>query len=343
MKNTSGRTFASSLFGLSASFVPDLLSTLKAQLPFIAAQNKAHVLDAYAEVYFKAWKSASADEKCLEKMESGLQDLFECAILISDDALRKAILHIVKVGFNEHKMVRGVDAMLHRLMSPFLWSSLSAANPDVRTNATVLLPLLSLQDPALPVAEVDKLLQKQLKAIETLCSDPAPSVRVVAVQGACRILSLFWEIVPGRFTTSLLTKIVGDLSQDGASADVRAAVLDGLAFIVDNPLSQGTLKEILPHTAAMIHDRTIKVRSAMARLLCRVKNVRSIKFYNIVDVDDVLKRLAVDRKVKSVALPLVQVLLPSFYPQGSKGAEQVRRALTLIKRSPSLRRHSSKI
>ena len=336
MKSGPGKNFVSSLFALSPRFVPDLLSTLKAQLPFIATQNKTRVLDAYAEVYFKAWKAACADEECLAAVESGLQNLFECAIVVADPALRKTILRIVNSGFSEHKMVRGVDAMMLKLVSPFLWRSLSAANPEVRKNATVLLShCFPLQDPSMPVAEVDELLQKQLKAFEELLSDPAPSVRVVATQGASRILSIFWDIIPGRFTTSLLTKIVGDLSQDGASADVRTAVLDGLAFIMDNPVSQSTLKEVLPHTGALIHDRAVKVRSAMARLLCRIKSVRSIKFYNVVDVDDALKRLALDKKVKSIALPLTRVLLPSFYPQGgAKGAEQLRRALSLIKRNP---------
>lgn len=50
-------------------------------------------------------------------------------------------------------------------------------------------------------------------------------VRVIAVSGACRVLSIYFEMVPFPVMKSVLSHLVQDLVWDSAATDVRVAVL----------------------------------------------------------------------------------------------------------------------
>lgn len=65
-------------------------------------------------------------------------------------------------------------------------------------------------------------------------------------QGACRVLSLFWEMVPIDTTRALLTRVVGRLASDGASPLVRLAAVEAMSVLLDCPASHGVLKSMLP-------------------------------------------------------------------------------------------------
>lgn len=65
-------------------------------------------------------------------------------------------------------------------------------------------------------------------------------------QGACRVLSLFWEMVPIETTRALLTRVVGRLASDGASPVVRLAAVEGMSVLLECPASHGVLKSMLP-------------------------------------------------------------------------------------------------
>ena len=54
--------------------------------------------------------------------------------------------------------------------------------------------------------------------------DPCPAVRVVAVQGVCRICNVFWEMIPPATTKAFIIKLVQELANDSGSSDVRVAV-----------------------------------------------------------------------------------------------------------------------
>ena len=54
--------------------------------------------------------------------------------------------------------------------------------------------------------------------------DPCPSVRVIAVQGICRIANLFWELIPIHTLQAFMTKLVQEVVFDASSSSVRAAV-----------------------------------------------------------------------------------------------------------------------
>ncbi len=45
--------------------------------------------------------------------------------------------------------------------------------------------------------------------------DNDTQVRVVAVEGACKILGVYWELIPLATQQVLLTKLAGDLAFDG--------------------------------------------------------------------------------------------------------------------------------
>ena len=174
---------------------------------------------------------------------------------------------------------------------PLLWRSLDAANPAVRRNAaTLFVDAFPLQRHDARRAELDEVLQRQFDALATLLRDDTPSVRVVGVHGVCRVLGVFWELIPAATTKTLLTLLVSKLAYDvrvhccvaecacggelswallltracalvwcvasqTRSTAVRAAVFEGLEYVLDCALSHPILKLVLPTLARSIHDR----------------------------------------------------------------------------------------
>ena len=115
------------------------------------------------------------------------QSRFETAVFVLPQVLQ---------AFTSQKRRDGVDEMLLRLYNPIIWRGLSAAHPSVRQQAAVLfVDAFPLQDPAAPNVETDALLLKQFTELQRLLEDPVPSVRVVAVDGASRILAEYWDLI----------------------------------------------------------------------------------------------------------------------------------------------------
>jgi hypothetical protein len=56
-------------------------------------------------------------------------------------------------------------------------------------------------------------------------------------------------------------------AHDGASAAVRAAVIDGLEYLMDCPQSIAPLQVMLPSLAPLLHDRSERVRVSFMKLL----------------------------------------------------------------------------
>lgn len=61
--------------------------------------------------------------------------------------------------------------------------------------------------------------------------------------------------------------IAAELAFDASHAGVRAAVVDGLAGLVPNPLAQPLLAALLPQLRPLMCDAAASVRTAMADLL----------------------------------------------------------------------------
>lgn len=60
------------------------------------------------------------------------------------------------------------------------------------------------------------------------------------------------------------------MAYDSASPGVRLAVVQGVTGLVDNPLAQPLLKVVLPKLGPLLHDKAVKVRTAVADLLLTV-------------------------------------------------------------------------
>ena len=61
--------------------------------------------------------------------------------------------------------------------------------------------------------------------VQGFLDDPCPVVRVTGVQGVCRILGMFWELIPPHVLTTFMTKLINDMAFDVSSSDVRVAVI----------------------------------------------------------------------------------------------------------------------
>ena len=88
----------------------------------------------------------------------------------------------------------------------------------------------------------------------------------------------------------------------------------------------------------MIHDRSPKVRSAFVKMLLRVKHVRSIRFYNVCPISDLLARIAAESPHGGAMTPtaagLIDLLLNSYMPHEKNETTQLRRCLSLCKKNP---------
>ena len=65
------------------------------------------------------------------------------------------------------------------------------------------------------------MLQKQFAALHTLLADPAIIVREAGVQGAFRIMGVYWELLPPATTRALLLQIVSEHACDCTAPAVR--------------------------------------------------------------------------------------------------------------------------
>ena len=63
----------------------------------------------------------------------------------------------------------------------------------------------------------------------------------------------------------------GDLAFDGSCPAVRAAVAEGLGYLVDNPLAQPILKAILPQLGPLLFDVALTVRTSIMDLLLQLR------------------------------------------------------------------------
>lgn len=255
------------------------------------------VAEAYGDVLYRAWRDLSGDKdnadgvnhngtngtgvplaELQRSLEEVLQDVVHAAIHAAEKKYFDALRTVLSV-FHEKKNVKDVDEMLLRVYGPILWRSLRSANPIVRSQAApIFFEAFPLQCPAsMNTAETEQLLQKQFDFMTTLLKDSDHRVRAVAAFGVCRILREFWEVIPSGTTHQILTYVVATLGSDGASASVRAAVVNGLNELLSNPLAHIVLKGLLPALAHRVHDVSEKVRLSFIKLLCKVSYLYYLK------------------------------------------------------------------
>ncbi|CAM6022437.1 unnamed protein product [Sphagnum balticum] len=327
LRVTEGCRFIAFLFSLSEQLVKELIVIVKSQIPF----SRRSILEAYGEILYKAWKTAT--EGCLHEIEhSGIQSLIECALYAALKELSAAV-RIVLDGFVSKRTEKGVEAMLFRLHEPLLFRALQVANSNVRQNALLLLvDVFPLQDPDACKEEKEAMLEKQFNLFEKLLLDVSPEVRSVAVEGVCRILRLFWEIVPSSAAVKYLSKLVEDMAWDLSSPTVRLAVLQGLVYLLENPLSHAVLRPLLPKIARLLKDADLRVRVAAVDFLLAIKGIRALPFHKAAQLESLLVLLATDHS--SVATRITRLLMPSYFPSNIRVQDACLRCLTLVKRNP---------
>ncbi|KAK9164333.1 hypothetical protein Syun_005235 [Stephania yunnanensis] len=326
-KTEEGRRFIAYLFGLSEQFTKEALAIIRSQIPL----GRKSALEAYADIVFRGWKVVEGSSK--NELENVfLQNLVEGAIHASSPSLAASIRRIIG-GFVNQRTTDGVEKLLFRLSEPVIFRSLQVANSNVRQNALhLLLDLFPLEDPVATKEDKDAMLDKQFFLLERLLQDECPGVRVVAVEGSCRILHLFWEIIPSSAITKTIANIVDDISHDVA-CEVRLSTLNGIMHMLGNPQTHEILKVLLPRLGDLFSDPVLAVRMAISDLLLALRDIRTFQFHKVVDIDALLSSLANDQP--SVARKIARLLIPSYFPSKVTIEEACNRCITLIKRSPN--------
>lgn len=330
-----GRRFLSFLFTIDSGFIDHLHLAIKSQIPFA----KASVLQDIAQLYIGAWKLLSRERSDhIESFEmSTIQDLMFACVHCSKSSTRSALLVILH-EFHSQRLLDDTnlttkwESMLTVLYEPILWRSLKSSNPLVRRNsAAVFVDAFPLQDMTLGNNDLDLLLQSQIRVFDELLRDTDHRVRKVGVSGSCRVLALFWDVFPLEIAKQILLTLVQDLVNDACpqGAQIRAEVFVGLKGLLSNPVIHPLLARLLPPLSHMIHDRAEIVRVAFCDLLLAVKDVKAIRFFDVVAVDTLLVRLAMDSSAK-VTRKLTELLLNSYLPQDKPVSEQLARALSLL-------------
>lgn len=326
LKTEDGKRFIAFMFGLSVQLLKESLAMIKSQIPF----GRKSILEAYGEIVFKGWKCVDGDLK--RDIEDGfLQGLIEGATLAGSASLAASARRVLG-GFINQRTTDGVEKLLFRLAEPVIFRSLQVANSNVRQNTLhLLLDMFPLEDPDATKEAKDTLLDKEFFLLEKLLKDCCPDVRVVAVEGCCRILHLFWEIIPSSTITKMITIIFDDMSCD-VSNDVRLSTLKGVIYLLGNPQAHEILKVLLPRLGNMIMDSALSIRTALADLLLLIMEIRGFQFNKVGNIDALLTTLANDQP--PVAQKITRLLIPSYFPSKVSIAEACTRFVTLIKRSP---------
>ncbi|KAI3726354.1 hypothetical protein L1987_66151 [Smallanthus sonchifolius] len=326
LKVDEGRRFLAFMFGLSRQLVKESLAMIRSQIPF----GRKSMLEAYADIVFRAWKAVEGESK--DEIENEfLQQLVDGSIHANSGSFAASIRRILG-GFISQRTADGVEKLIFNLAEPIIFRSLQVANSDVRQNALhLLIDVFPLEDPDATREAKDTLLHRQVFLIEKLLMDDCPDIRAVAVEGSCRILHMFWEIIPSSIITKLITKILDDMAHDACNM-VRLSTVNGIIYLLGNPQSHEILKVILPRLGHLILDPALSIRSAIVDLLLLIKGIQNFQFHKVVDLDVLLSTLAYDQPL--VSQKITRLLLPSYFPTTITPEEACNRCVTLIKRSP---------
>ena len=298
LKVAEGRRFLSFVFSLSAGLHPFVVSVMKPQIA------SGTVSSAYGEVLLRTWRDFAENEVINSnfgggnEFRSAVEDIFQTfardAILAADRKYFRSS-RVMLSYIHEAKNTKGVDSMLWRCYSPIIWRLLQAPNAVVRAQAAVIFfDAFPLTDPLASAVELDKTMQKQFSLLSSLLKDGDQRVRAAAASGVCHVLRDCWALIPSVVTKQILRYLVGELALDSSCASVRLAVICGLRELLENPLTHGVLKGLLSVLSNVIHDSSERVRVAFIKLLCQIKTIRGIRFYEIVSVEHLLGRFAAD-------------------------------------------------
>lgn len=329
-----GKKFLTFLMGLDMVLTAQCHSVVAHMLS--NAHTTTETIKALAEVYFKAWKKCDSQDLRFRIELDCIQDFMFHAIHASSNQkglLFRNLRQFLQLGFFSQKNDPQVDEMILRLMEPILFRSLKVANSTVRKHAsTLLIDAFPLLDKEKTKEENEELKNSQLNYLEDMLLDVNPLIRCVGVEGVCKIATLFWEILPEEKLFNLLKMIATDISFDSVWT-VRVSCLRGLTHLLKNHFVHGYLKKWLQDLKSLIHDKSTKVRIEMCNLLYAVKKVSGLRYFDIVPVEDINIRIAMDSQ-QIVRIKLSELVMNSYYPFHLKNTEIFKRFAGMLTTAP---------
>ncbi|KAI1718361.1 condensin II non structural maintenance of chromosomes subunit domain-containing protein [Ditylenchus destructor] len=254
---------------------------------------------------------------------------------LEDDAIRKKDVEALIVQDLFYCTVFMPKTYAHKF-NWLLWRNLDAPNENIRIAVSHMLlkfyPLKAVDE----FVDADYM-QKQNDAMLRMLMDPCLPIRVEAAKKIPFHLGLHWKDFP----RNLIKDYLDTLSLDNA-ADVRAAVYEGMEGLLRcSPALNATQHALGILAKRGINDKTEKVRLAAFRLLNKLKGHRFIKYFDLVEMDDLLMRLDFEHS-NSVQQEIVLLIFKSFCPKTIEGidfAERYKRIRFMCKKSRNASLH----
>ncbi|KAJ1607087.1 protein phosphatase regulator like HEAT repeat-containing protein [Cryptosporidium canis] len=291
VKNAEGQVFISRLVSeLGHDFHVELVNIIKANTPKLSS----NLLVCYGEILHKIWLVYvnQNEETKMHHLEEIIQSNF-CMGSIRLNPIMALRMRLILHSFHNSRDDIRVNKLLIRLYDPIIWRYLSVANWKVRLNTTALLAILfPLIDPSLSNKDYNYELDNQFSLLHNLLIDNNSEVRVAAIQSVCRILTLFWEIIPIERINDVLMTLSSKCIEDRSSSDVRVAVVNGISVIVSNPLSQSIIRRYLSKVFNYIHDFDIEVRYSVALLILKISRIKGFDYSQIISKKQILSRIS---------------------------------------------------
>ncbi|KAL7068926.1 HEAT repeat family protein [Cryptosporidium serpentis] len=288
IKNSDGQDLISYLIvQLGSKMIDKVFVCIDEMLP----KSNNSVISGLSNILYSIWKNSNMNST-KEYTEELIQKKL-CNGCIRLNPFMASKIRLLLSSFHENRYENDVNDLLVRLYDPILWRYLSVANWKVRLNSTALFAILfPLIDSSITSSGYQSDLNRQYCLLQQLLFDQHPEVRVAAIQGTCRVLRLYWEIIPVDKLQELLNILVTNCMRDKEFADVRIAVLDGLRVILGNPLSQYILQNYLPRLSSYIHDIDISVRYSMSLLVLQVSKIEGMDYKKIISPKQILARIS---------------------------------------------------
>ncbi|KAK8794669.1 hypothetical protein WA158_001650 [Blastocystis sp. Blastoise] len=312
-----GRSLCSIFFLLSPKFPRELYGSILANI----IHSPLSLARFYGEILFQAWSEADMIQRKVLETDI-LQNVLARAVHASTPTLFRPLSEILN-AFNRNKLDSNVESMLFDIYDPIIWRALNAANASVRKNAfIILINVFPLQNGG-EHKEDTNIIQKQFDILFKFLTDNTIAVRVAAIEGVCKILYLYWELVPISVSKTILKYILSQSIYDVASNSIRIAVIQGIVYLLDNPLSFSEVKSYLPRLCLFICDKNERVRFETVKLLLKVSQIRSLSLFSLIPVDILLSQIYIDRSVSRLLSLYTQLILPIFWPRNEPGRVQI--------------------
>jgi condensin-2 complex subunit G2 len=157
---------------------------------------------------------------------------------------------------------------------------------SVRRNAlTLLIDVFPLHNPS---NTTDELLQQQFDILISSLNDNDSNIRTLGIQGICKIINIYWELIPLNIIKTMILKLINDMIHDISCSNIRVAIFKGLTFILSNHLSHTILNLLIPSLSPFIHDKCEQVQLSFIDMLITIKQLKNMKFYEICELEQLL-------------------------------------------------------